>query len=127
MEEYDVINFFSQLFNLPSSFFKFPDTIFYFIIPFIALVFLFYTLLDKKLRIFRNTGINLIIAIMISFFSAMVIAIFPPAWTVSGVIGCAILVMGRFTFKRLIVTGIIFALIAWGYPLVMNLVMNLAL
>jgi hypothetical protein len=121
MDAYDVIRFFSELFNVPTKYLQFPDTIFYFIIPFITIVFLFYTLLNRKLRIFRNPGINLIIATIISFFSAFVVTIFPPAWTVSIVLGCAILVMGRFSYKRLIITGLIFGMVQWLYPWVMGI------
>jgi len=42
---------------------------------------------------------------------------------VSIVVGGAILIMGRFSYKRLIATGLIFFVIQWLYPWLMSMVL----
>lgn len=118
---YQIENFLSQFFRLPNDWFTFPSIIFYFIVPLISLVALWYKFLQKKLRIFRNSGVNFGISIIISFFSSFLIGIFGPAHVTGVAIGGTILVMGRFTFLRIIISIAAAIIIGMIYPTLVNL------
>lgn len=100
--------------------FSFPSIIFYFIIPLISLVILWYKLLQEKLRIFRRSGINFGIAIIISFFSSFIIRLFGPGWVTAVGVGGTILVMGRLTFIRMILTFVTAIIVSYFYGIVLS-------
>ena len=124
MEMPDITKIFSTFFNIPLSYFKFPNIIFYFIIPFIAAIYFWYVVLNYKIRIFRrNQFVNAALAFFIAFFNVAALPVFPPAITVPFFVACALLLTGRFTFKRILITIIVGLVVAWVYPWVMGIVL----
>jgi len=120
----DVPKILSKFLNIPTSYFKFPNIIFYFIIPFIAATYFYYVILNYKIRIFRrNPGVNIGLAFFISFFNVTAVTIFPPAMSVPFFVACALLLAGRFTGKRLLLCFLTFFFIWKAYPWLMNLVL----
>jgi len=98
-----ILNFLSGFFHLPVEWLNFPAIIFYLFVPLIALTAMWYTFLHEKLRLFHSTGASLGISIVISMLSIWLVAAFGPVFATSTAIGITILVMGRFTFKRIII------------------------
>jgi len=116
-----LVRFLSDSLKIPQSYFTFPNVIFYFIIPFIAASYFYYTLLQYKLRIFRrNPIVNKILAVSISFFNVMAVTIFPPWFSVPMFIGFSILLRsGRWTLKRVALVGAVFLFLSLVYPRLM--------
>lgn len=69
MVEYNVINIIAKILGISSSVMKFPDFIFYVIIPFIVVSYAVYLFL-KSLRIFTRTDfVNKALGVIIAFLS----------------------------------------------------------
>jgi hypothetical protein len=114
--------FLSQTFNLPSSWFSFPNIIFYFIIPLIGLTTLYYMIINKKLRIFHSGGICFVIALIMAFLSSFLIGIFSPTLITALTFGAAVLFWGYgFGLKKIILAIAIVVIIFFFYPSLMSL------
>jgi hypothetical protein len=111
-----VLEFFSGSFGLPAHWFVFPTILTHFLIPLIALIYAWYVLLYKRLRIFRSYGANVGIAIMIGIFSTSILAAVGPALMTSMAVGAAVLLMGRFGFWRIVGCILIMIVISSVYP-----------
>lgn len=121
----DITQIFSQFFNIPLSYFEFPNIIFYFIIPFIAAIYFWYVVLNYKIRIFRRSRfVNAALAFFIAFFNVAAIATFPPWFIVPCFVGFAIILAGgRWTKRRVALAILIFAFLWLVYPWLMGLVL----
>jgi len=117
--------FLSQTFNLPSSWFSFPNIIFYFIIPIIGLTTLYYMIINKKLRIFHSGVICFVIALMMAFLSSFIIVIFTPTVVAALAFGATVLFWGySFGWKKIILAIVIVVTILFFYPSLMSLVIK---
>ena len=116
--------FLSNLFNLPQNYFVFPNVILYFILPFIAAVYFWFTILDKKIRIFkRKSTVNFFIALSIAFFNSFMIRFFSPNIMVPGFVAAAFFInSGRGSWKRFLITLGIFILVSGGYVFLTNII-----
>lgn len=119
----DIPKILSRFLDIPSSYFTFPNIIFYFIIPYIAATYFWYVIFQYKIRIFRrNRGVNMGLAFFISFFNVAMAAAFPPAISVPFFVACALLLAGRWTGKRVLLSIVTFVFIWRIYPWIMNLI-----
>ena len=107
------IDIFARSFNLPSSWFTGSQVIPLFIIPMVSWVIFWYIFLNSKLKLLSNSFINFFIALAVAFMSSFVLGMFSPAYIFSMSIGAIILVMGNFSFKRLVLA--IAVILAAGY------------
>lgn len=115
----------SRLLNIPTTYFKFPDIIFYFIIPFIAATYFWYVILQYKIRIFRRSPVvNMAIAFFISFFNVTMVAVFPPYLSVPFFVSLSLLLAhGYWTGKRVLLSVLVFFFIWRIYPWLMGIIL----
>jgi len=107
---YEAMYFFSRTFGVPMEIFRWPYVLFYFIIPLIGLIYLWYTFLDKKLRIFRSSSTaNFGIAVILSFVSCPIIVVGSP-FILAVAAGGSVLLREKITLRRIVI-GIAVALI----------------
>jgi hypothetical protein len=97
-----IISGLSGILNIPMAWFGFPQIIFYVFIPAAALIFMWYSLLNKKLRFFKSGPVNLGISIMIGIPSVWAVEWLGPILTTGIAVCASILVMGSFTVKRIV-------------------------
>jgi len=111
------IEFLANLFQLPENFFTYPAVIFFFILPFIAAAYFWFTILDKKVRIFkRKSTVNFVIALSIAFFNSFMINFFPPNFMVPLFVAAAFFInSGRGSKKRFLITIGLFLFLTIGY------------
>lgn len=114
----DITKILSTFFNIPPSYFEFPNIIFYFIIPFIAAIYFWYVVLNYKIRIFRrNKFVNAALGFFIAFFNVAAVAIFPPWLTVPIFVSFATILAGHhWTKKRVALAFILFVFLWLIYP-----------
>jgi hypothetical protein len=117
-------NALSQIFGIPMEWFLFPNIVFYFIIPLIVLIVMWYIFLEKKLRIFRRSAPNFGLSLVLGFFSTPLIALATPLFVTPIAIGITILVMGRFSFWRIIISIVVTAAIWLIYPVLISFVIT---
>jgi hypothetical protein len=111
---YEVRKFLSNLFNVPSAWFRSPVFIIYLILPFITTTVFFYMLLTKHVRLFRHSNaVNLVISGCLAFSTIPLIAINPSFSIGASVIAATILSGGRITGRRLLLAFVAGA-VAWG-------------
>ena len=119
--ESDFTQVLSELFNLPSGYFTYPNVVFYFLLPFIAATYFWYILLSKKLRIFkRSPFVNFVIAFTISFLNAFMIASTYPSLTVSFFVAAAFFIGSGWTLRRFLIMVGIFFFIQFVYSSLMS-------
>ncbi len=115
-------NALSQIFNIPMEWFEFPSIIFYFIIPFTALIAMWLVFMTNKIRFFRNSAVNAVLSFFFAFFSLWIVVLIGPSLTVAMAVSICILVMGgRITLIKIILgiaSGIAIMLF---YPILMSL------
>lgn len=123
MVNYTLIKTLSEMFNIPATYFIFPNIIFYFIIPFISITYFWYIILNRKIRIFRRKNIvNFTLAFIISFFNIAAIPIVPPWISVPIFVGFATLLSGRrWSFKRILISSLLAIFIGFLYFRLMTL------
>ncbi len=118
----------STFFNIPSSYFTFPNIIFYFIVPFLSGVYFWHSVLKYKIRIFwRSDSVNYILAFLIAFFNIAALTIFPPILLVTFSVSCGVLLAGQFTGKRILLAIATAVLIWLIYPWSMAIVSQFSL
>jgi hypothetical protein len=115
-----VTDFLSGTFGIPADWFAGPQVIPFFIIPMITLVIFWYVFLNDKLRVFKNSFINFVLALAISLMSSSMLAALTPVYVVAASVGGIFLVMGNITFFRIILTAIIVFAVIFSYPLLMS-------
>ncbi len=119
------MNFMSSTFGLPPEWFNGLPFVFYFLIPILGLIFLWYTFLQKRLGIFRGKdSINFMLAVLISLMSSFVIKMLTPTFTLAIAIGAGVLLWGRFSLKRIIAGLVLAWMFTFFYPYLIDVVMN---
>jgi len=111
------LEFLSNLFNIPNSYFTYPNIIVFFILPFLSSLYLWFIILDKKIRIFRKkSSVNFFIALSISFFNSYLIAFLPPSIMVPLFISAAFFInKQRGSKKRFLISIGLFVFIRFLY------------
>jgi len=113
----EALNFLSQTFNLPSSWFVYPHVVFYFVIPIIALTAAYYTIINKRLRIIRNGTIAFVFSLVLAFMSSFLIGIFTPAIVLALAFGITTFFWGyRVGWKNILAALVVVVLIFFLYP-----------
>jgi hypothetical protein len=111
--------FLSDIFMVPAAWFSGPKFITHLIIPYILAVFFFYTLLTKKIRIFRRANaVNFLIAIFMGFSAIPLIVINVSTAMFFSTFGIIFLRNDRITFRRLIFALAIAGIIGWFWLIV---------
>ncbi|MFH1623333.1 MAG: hypothetical protein ABIA12_02335 [Candidatus Aenigmatarchaeota archaeon] len=110
---YEARNALSQMFMVPAAWFEGPIFVVNLIIPFITSAVLFYVILSNKLRIFRNTVVNLALGFCLAFFAIpFSIALSPYLTIFVSVFGIVTLLGSRITGPRMLL-ALLCATAAW--------------
>jgi hypothetical protein len=72
----DIMQTISQIFSVPAEWFESPVWLIYLVLPVVMSTTVFYLLLSRKLHVFRNGAVNIVLAICLAFF-AIPLAIAP--------------------------------------------------
>ena len=117
-----ILNFLSNFFNLPPEWLGYPSIIFYLFVPAAALIYMWYNFLHNKIKIFTNQIVNIGISFILGILSVWLVRVFGPIWTTGFAVGIAILVMGRFTLKRMIIAAVITVAVFLALSLAVSLI-----
>jgi len=117
-----ILNIFSSTFLLPISWLGFPQVIFLFIIPLIGLIALWATFLTKFLRIFKSSGANVGIAVIIGLVSTPLIRVFTPTYVIALAVGGSFIFYGEMKAWKMIVAGILVFISIYFYPIILKMV-----
>ena len=118
-----VLDFFSKTFGLPSSWFQFPYVIFNFIIPLLALTYVWYSFLAKKMRFGRgSSGVNTALAFLLAFMNTPIIRFVRPEILVPLAVGIGTLLFGSFSWKRIFLSVVLTAIVWYFYPYLIRLI-----
>lgn len=114
-----ILNFLSSVFGLPFQWFGFPQIIFFFIIPLVALIFLWVFLLNK-LNIFKNSTVNFVLGTIVALVSTIFIRISTPPVIVALSVGSCLFLSGRLNLWRIIGTAALFAITFFLYTSILG-------
>jgi len=121
MDGFEILTFFSNTFRVSEDIFTWPNVVFRFIIPMIASVIMWYTLLHKGVKIIRNSGINLFLALIFSIFMIPFVSLVPAQFFLLIAIEMFIFWSGITSWKKLLAGAIVGVLIFFGYPYLVTL------
>jgi len=94
----------SNIFMVPASWFEGPAFVVNFIFPLLGMIGVFYLLLSKKLRIFRNGAVNLTLSVLLALTTVpFFIVPFPYAVIFFSVLGVIAMLGDRITGRTLVV------------------------
>lgn len=119
---FDVMQFLTKTFNIPSDVFTWPNVLFNLIIPMVASIIIWYTILHKRVRILHSSGINFGLAVLFSIFMLPFINFIPASFLLIIAIVAYFLLGGNLTLKKMIFAVGLGALVFFGYPILVNLI-----
>lgn len=117
----DAIQFLVGTFKLPADIFTWPNVVFHLIIPMIASVAIWYTLLHRGLKIIHHSGVNFGLAIIFSIFMIPFVYIIPTQIFILVAAEIFILMGGITSWKKIVAAVIVGVVIIWGYPYLVTL------
>ncbi len=117
--------FVSSNFGIPAEWFQFPLIIFYFIIPLVSLIFMWYILLSRRIRIFRNSFVNFMLALLIAVINSSLIAVLSPTFAIAIGLGGTTFFWRRFSLLTIIISFLVASIVFFLYPNLVSLVQSL--
>jgi len=118
------MQFLTGTFKLPEDIFTWPKVLFNLIIPMIALIIIWYSLLHKGVRILHSSGINFGLAILFSIFMIPFVYSMASFLLIGAILGYFLL-GGNLTISKVAIAIILGALVFFGYPILVSLASNL--